>query len=601
MSTRMRIGFVLMAVALACLIGPVQAANWTNSVKTGDWNTPANWNPNDVPDTVTEPALLTNSLNAGPYTCRVDAVMYPSGLTCGAIRNENRNSSAAEAGAKVLVAADLTLNVGNLANPANISVDKSPMLFSNVILNVEGPALSAIDVSLCMTSRTWAAQFIDSALTLSASTGVYVHGVLSTGCKGGSMSMEGGSLVATNGLTNCMIRLGVAENFPTPLDFDKLCVLSLKRTKLNADLLVMQNTSHFIFDGAGASGASCISSNLDIISKGGRVTLKSGTLAIGRNITASNASASGDPLAFVQMIVTGSTVTVGGDIQWYGGGTTVHTLQKTNTLDIYEGSMTVGGNIHMGMRREPSYDPEWAIRIFGGSLTVSNTIRLGTYISSFGGSPHGKLKMYGGFLTASNLVVGYPGNANGYYTQTGGTNTVTGILTLQATNAGYACQQFVVGSNATLILRGRGMAKEGAGAWSTNLLTDANLSFAGTTVYDPQGVSRQTNYVFGRDIGAVVDGLTNLGAVGTWDLSALDGIETLKVVAAGNETTNAVYVRSLIGPADGIPSNHLQSAVNVYYDPRYSSSFSSTDILLSGNGHLKAISITTAGTLMYVQ
>jgi hypothetical protein len=263
--------------------------------------------------------------------------------------------------------------------------------------------------------------------------------------------------------------------------------------------------------------------------------------------------------------------------------------------------MTVGGNIHMGTRREPSYNPEWAIRIFGGSLTVSNTIRVGTYVISPGGDPHGKLKMYGGLLSVSNLYVGYPGNANGYYNQTGGTNTVTGILTLQATNAGYACQQFVVGSNATLILKGRGISKEGAGAWSTNLLTDANLSFAGRTVYDPVGVNVQTNYGFGKDVGAVVDGLANLGAVGTWDLSALDGAELLKVLAAGNETTNAVYVRSLIGPTDGLPSNHLQSAVNIYYDPRYSSSFSSPDILLSGNGRLKAMRITAAGTLMRIQ
>jgi hypothetical protein len=398
-----------------------------------------------------------------------------------------------------------------------------------------------------------------------------------------------------------MIRLTADEAFPSPLDFEKLCRLSLKGTRLNANQVVIQSGAHFVFDGEGASETSLISSNLDIVKRGGRVTLKSGVLEFGRNLTAANAANSSDPLAFVQVMVTGATVVVGGDVLWYGGGNTVHTLQKTNTLEVHSGQLTVRGSIQMGARRNAGYDPEWSIRLFGGSLVVSNSIRLGTYFSSPGNDPHGKLKMSGGLLAVSNLVVGYPGNANGYYSQTGGTNTVTGTLTLQATNAGYACQQFVVGSNATLVLRGRGMAKEGAGSWSTNLLTEANLSFAGRTAFDPAGVAVQTNFGFGKDVGAVVDGLAGLGAAGTWDLSALDGGEVLKVVAAGNEATNAVYVRSLIGPSDGLPADHLQSAINIYYDPRFSSTLSGGDIALTGGGRLKALSFPGRGALIIVR
>lgn len=610
MSTRKSIGFALMAVALAFLIGPVQAANWTNSVNTGDWNTPANWSPNDVPDTVTEPALLTNSLNAGPYTCRVDAVMYPSGLTCGSIGINSGTMASKELSAKILVARDLTMNVGDVANPSRINVEESAAIFSNVVLNVTHPGTTSsggLHVDKTIRTREWGAQFIDSSLAFTTAAAGGTNSVILYGgypvvgteaYRNARVSLERSSLTATNSNGSAGIfLLNKADSPATTTNFNDMAVLSLSDSTLLVDRLWVSYMGHVIFDGGNASPSVISNVNLNV-SRGGRMTLKSGSLRIIGSLSVGTLGRSSDPWAFVQLVVTGAQMTVGGDIMWSGSAGTTHSLQATNTLDIYSGSLAVGGNIQFGHSRYLG-DPQNWLRIFGGSLTVSNGIYLGQNLSN---TNKGSLYMYGGLLTVSNIVVGAPTQGRGSYSQTGGTNTVLGAITLETTNsAGCACEQFVIDTNATLILKGRGLVKDGTTGWSTTLLTPANLSFAGRTVYDPVGVNVQTNYGFGKDVGAVVDGLTNLGAVGTWDLSALDGTETLKVVAAGNETTNAVYVRSLIGPADGNPSNHLQSAVNIYYDARYSSSFSSPDILLSGNGRLKAISSTKAGTLMYVE
>jgi hypothetical protein len=146
------------------------------------------------------------------------------------------------------------------------------------------------------------------------------------------------------------------------------------------------------------------------------------------------------------------------------------------------------------------------------------------------------------------------------------------------------------------------LAKNGTGAWSTNLLTTVNLNFAGRTVYDPAaGVTVQTNFAFGQDLGPVIEGMTNFAAAGTWDLSALDGSEKLRVVAAGNFATNAVYLNAITGLTAGTAASRLESAVNLYYDPRRSGALGVQDIALTGGGHLKAIDIENVGTMVWME
>jgi hypothetical protein len=600
------IGLVCAAVvAFGVPWRPAQAAVWTNTAKFGDWNVAGNWNPNDVPDTDTETVQWLNSLSSGPYTCRVDNVMYPAGLTCGGVRLDNQHANASILVAPVLSSAGLTMTVGSPANPTNILIDDTAIFFTNSSLTVHGDSGCAIEIFNRPIAWPWNAEFLNSSLLVpSGSTGLYLNCSGISGFRGGTrMRMTDGSLTVTNSTLNSILQVGNRTGAVSSTNIEQRTTLSLTRTKLTACVMNVWD-GRFIFDGAGATGDSVISSNLSLGAsgcKGGIAEFLSGNLTIGGNVTG-NSHGSGLSGLRLSLMATGATVVVQGNVNWTDGGNNANNMRDPTYIDVYKGSLDVWGSLTFstGYGTYPATEKSY-LRIFGGSLGVSNSIAMG------GGSYRcpAYLEMTGGSVVVSNLVVGRAAWNDGYYNQTGGTNTVRGTITLQATNAaGYASQQFVLGSNATLILKGNGFVKEGTTGWSTNLLTDANLGFRGRTVFDPAaGVAVQTNFAFGRDVGAVLEGLTNFASAGTWDFSAVGAGEKVKVVGAGNFSgaeSNAVYVSSILGLPPAEATNRLQSAVNVYYDPRYSLDLGMQDLPLTGGGRLKVIRVKLAATLIWV-
>jgi hypothetical protein len=591
-----------LALVLGWTCGTALGANWTNSASLGSWNVAANWNPTDVPDTDTELAYLTNGLSAGPYTCRVDNAMYPGGLTCGGMKINNHQANTVLGCTRVLVAEGVTMSVGSPANPTNLLVSAAGIFFTNGNLTVYGEtAGTAIEIDKCPYAWPWNAEFLNTSILVpNGITGLFVHvagGVTPPYRRGAKMRMTDGNLTLTNSAGTSMLRIGHGEG--TTNDVDYLPTLSLTRMKLTANRVSLGG-GRFVFDGTGASGASVISSNLDIGGsgmKGGFVQLLSGDLTIGGNVTASSHGA-GESGLRLSLVVSGATVAVRGSVNWTGGGNNVNDMQGPTYIDLYRGSLNVGGALNLGTGYGTYPNTEKScLRIFGGNLTVSNTLALGSSIYNCPAF----LEMSGGSAWASNLVVGKAGANDGYYNQTGGTNTVATTITLQTTNANYATKRFVVASNATLVLKGNGFVKSGTTAWSPVLLVDSNLSFMGTTVYDPVGVTVQTNFAFGQDIGKDYAGLTALGSAGTWDLSALDGDEKVRVRPSGNFATNAVYINRITGLAAGTAAARIESAVNLYYNSRGSSLGEGLNIALTGGGHLIALPLPSSQTLMSVR
>ena len=76
--------FLLLAVVSSCLLGGgrSRAATviWTNA-SGGSWLTPGNWNPNRVPDGLTDNAVITNS---GTYTVNLGSGLAIASITLGA-------------------------------------------------------------------------------------------------------------------------------------------------------------------------------------------------------------------------------------------------------------------------------------------------------------------------------------------------------------------------------------------------------------------------------------------------------------------------------------------------------------------------------------
>jgi hypothetical protein len=212
--------------------------------------------------------------------------------------------------------------------------------------------------------------------------------------------------------------------------------------------------------------------------------------------------------------------------------------------------------------------------------------------------------MSGGTLSCRSLTVGRSANADGYYKQTGGTTTIGNAISLLTESATYGTRQFVVSTNATLILKGPGFVKSGATAWSTNLWNPGNLDFSGTFIFDPApGVTNMNLLAFGQNVGATRVGLDSPYAMGTLDLSALDGAEKLTILAAGNEPTNALYVGRMTGLTPAAAAAQLNSALTIYYDPDTSPELGpGLSISLTGGGLLNALpSGRGAGVLMLIK
>ena len=246
------------------------------------------------------------------------------------------------------------------------------------------------------------------------------------------------------------------------------------------------------------------------------------------------------------------------------------------------------------------------MKVSGGNTTCSGSIQVGNAGSS--DKAHGIYTQTGGQLSCMTTFVGAhapPNGGGGYFNLSGGTNTVK-VLQLYtddtATNANnFGTRQFVVGTNAVMRFNGAGMQATGTNGWLMNFSAATNdFGTPGAIVYDPSGVSTQTLLAFARDEGQDFSMMTSNTAIGTLDLTGLDGVEKLVVQAASNETVNAVYVDNLVGLSDTEAAAHVDSALNIYYNKLKSVEMNRMRISLAGGGALIPLPKIPPGTIIKI-
>jgi hypothetical protein len=585
-----------------------ETLNWvTNS--SGNWNAPARWITTNVPDTVTEVAIVFSlGGTTGPYYVTNSGSLYPTGLTNGGLSIGNANYATVGRG-MYLVASNLDWTMGDAANPGYFLSRYAYSQFNEVNLNLRG---ARPDYALYLINsgegKEWSLVATNSTITIAdgvaknsdtAPAALLVSG--NYGDKPGAttpgLSMTGGGLTVTNSTTNAAIQVQGGYIFGSVTS--RVARLWLKDTTLTADKLFLSSSCHFRFDAASASGNSRISNELRYYTGGGRADLLSGALTIGKITVAINCSVSNAPLEQAAFLnVSGATVNVSGDLEWSSGG--FHDNNAPWEIKVWSGSVSAN-NLLIGGKNIPR--GQYAMYLFGGSVAVSNDLWLG-WFSAMTRHGSGLLEMSGGTLSCGSLIVGRSANADGYYKQTGGTATIGNTVTLYTESATYGTRQFVVATNATLILNGPGFVKSGTNAWPSSLLTPGNLDFSGTCVFDPApGVTNMSLLAFGDDVGPAREGLALPFALGTLDISALDGAERLTVKAAGNELTNALYVARLPGLTPAAAAAQLNSALTIYYDPDASPTLGQgLSINLTGGGRLVALpSGRTPGVVILIK
>ena len=186
-------------------------------------------------------------------------------------------------------------------------------------------------------------------------------------------------------------------------------------------------------------------------------------------------------------------------------------------------------------------------------------------------------------------------NSVGYYEQTGGVAEFGSIQLSRDhnSNLGYGTKEFVVGPNAELRITGAGFSQFGQGDWNVDDGPDT-LDFSGKIVFDPSALTSQTLLAFGKELtGARPDTPEDIAfviqdnyGIGTLDLSGLDGSEVLNVLPSFNELDNALYVGALIGVTDISVTDHLDSAINIYYSASLSPLLNRQTFQLNSGGLL---------------
>lgn len=405
----------------------------------------------------------------------------------------------------------------------------------------------------------------------------------------GRVSMSGGSLTVTNPAGSALLTLaGAAPGEGFTLTADTITALWLSNTLFTVNDASALSFVRFRVNNAELTATSQISRVL-LIDDGARVEFNGGFFAVSNvDYGAIVAGRTG-----TAMIVNGATGTIG-TVTMRNNNVSYEPVQ----FIVSNGTVTID-NVYLGASTQERNFQEF--RMAGGSAQVLGSTILGRdNLNTRHGS--GLLTFTDGAFESGNVTIGTL-YADGYYEQTGGTATITNLLTLRTDTSTYGASQFVVGSNATLTLTGPGFAKAGTTAWLAGLLTPTNLAFAGSLVFAPaSGVMNQTLLAFGQDVGNDRAGLTNDFAMATLDLSALDGEETLTVTPAGNQTPNALYIKKLLGLTPATAAARLISDLSLYYDPLDSPTLGpGQTISLTGGGYLIALpSPRTLGTLMQI-
>ena len=161
----------------------------------------------------------------------------------------------------------------------------------------------------------------------------------------------------------------------------------------------------------------------------------------------------------------------------------------------------------------------------GGTNTVSGGLYLNCAFDPTTGSwlPAGAYTLSGGALQASNEYIGYGGN--GIFTQSGGTNTVTGDLSLEAGTAGtYGTYSLTGGTPAV-----QGNITGGTGTGTINV-DGGTLTINGSSVKVTNfnvGYSSGSNGAFTMDNITLTAGNENIGYNGTGIFTQTAGTNTV--------------------------------------------------------------------------
>jgi hypothetical protein len=177
-------------------------------------------------------------------------------------------------------------------------------------------------------------------------------------------------------------------------------------------------------------------------------------------------------------------------------------------------------------------------------------------IGSVAGSV-GTFNQYGGRVVITNsfpnaaVYVGVNGKA--FWNQTNGT------LLADRFQIGANDQQFIVGKNALIeIKQADGFSNTAPLSISNNFAFDGTLKFT-----PPTATSTQLLMLAGLDLGGSSKGYTNNFSLGTLDLSGYGSANRLQLIAPNSMMSTALYV----GAISQIATNDLISSYNVYYLP----------------------------------
>lgn len=575
-----------------------------NVVESGDWNVGADWSqaafPGDTGQTDDDVQLLVNPLGVNSsYTVSATRAMFPGGLTIRSIYGGASFNDGGTTGQDVSAAGDgvgqLVWNIDDggtaYTSPAILLGDEDDIVLNKVDLSISGDFDSV--------GSNYAVRWSHS----SANDGA---GFNATDSNISIVNTGAAAPVFTYSEDKRLIMVGQATGAATPTSSLTMSdgVLSMAGNSWGAsftntllDIGTMQPSStdgfEVTIDNSGIDATSVIGSlqptgthttrfqggNFRFGTVDFRPATNSSPTVIIDGATVDIADAGLNPMD-IQMGVTGSDP---------NGGTWV--------FQVNAGSVTAR-NALVG-NKDPHTKGQFTVEVSGGSLTLSGDLMLGR---NFGGDPvvgsygSGTFIQSGGTFEADDVIVGQQGDGTGYrssgfYDQSGGVATVNGTFTLNPGSlvqpAEGGAREFTVSGSAVLRMEGDGFDTSVAspGANWTHLTTwDAS----GTIVFDPDSPTTQGLLAFGDDLGKTSAGLTASNfSHGTIDISGLNlAGEILEVVGAGNFATNALYVDAILGALEATVTDHLQSAINIYYNGSSSPGLNFQTYDLVGGGQL---------------
>lgn len=534
MNIRAHVAAATMTALLAVAIeSGAQTTSFWNNASGGDWHTPSNWNPADVPDAPLEEAFFEQP---GTYTIRIDRSQFTAGFTNRAVAIATNAADAASVTTTVVA-----VNTG-IGTELHWQVGTNNLRYQ---YDAKKPAISI--GRNCVMALTNVNLFMRGVFGGNyAPAAIYV-------APGAFFNMKNG-------------RLDIAGYEGGPRNDGNMSldgtVLSLVR-----------------FSAAGVTDIiGCTGSIGRFHAYGSPTTMRGNSSIIVTERFHVNQT----------FILTNSTFRVNG-AGYIGGRDNLGFLDYPGIAHCESGAEVSLNGLHVrGRRTGGKSAPPCEFWVHAGAnVTNTGVTRLGGWLGAdFWLIGNGMLGILGGSYQGTNMDIGclvtgdvHTGVADpdGYYWQTGGSAKFSGLITFYSnTNGlnGCGAMQFVVGSNAVMTLTGAGMAMGGGGPWVLDFNSETNFDTRGTLVFSPEGVETQTLLAFAEESGADVAMTTNHLAVGTLDLRPLVAAgKTLDIAPAGNFGTNAVYVRSLRmgNPANPgayftASGNSPESQIYVYYD-----------------------------------